>query len=367
MREAWWEVGSLAQCWPCNYCPVNLWKWLASASASSGEPVNALGTPQRDSRFVLVTGATGFVGRNLVPSLVEGGFQVRAVVRGGRHVPHATETVTIDDIQTVGDWLPLLRDVDSIVHLAARAHRRVQVQRRERDLYFRTNVEATARLGEAARSAAVGRFIFVSTVAVLGSTTSGREPFSADDRPEPRTVYGHTKLAAEEALKKIAASSPDMMLDIVRPPMIVGPSAPGNLQILAAALRAGLPMPLASIKNRRMFLSIDSLVGFLAARLKHFEPGTNTFTLADPGSLSTPEIVRVLAEAIGVRPRLFPFPPALLGLLLRLAQRPDKADALTKSLEVDATSARRAGWNSATNAADGLRQFARQPRSDDSA
>jgi UDP-glucose 4-epimerase len=177
-----------------------------------------------------------------------------------------------------------------------------------------------------------------------------------DDTPAPRTVYGETKLAGEEILRKIAASTPGMMLDILRPPMIVGPSAPGNLQILAAALRRGLPLPLASIRNRRMFLSIESLVAFLLTRLKSFEPGAHTFTLADADALSTPQVVNLLAESIGVRPRLVPFPPALLGLMLRLIRRPDKADALTKSLEVDIRAARTAGWAPTADIADALRQ-----------
>lgn len=317
--------------------------------------MNVFQTVPKSPPLVLVTGATGFVGRNLIPALVKQGIKVRAASRDGRAVLGAVEAVATGDIQTT-IWEPLLERVDCVVHLAARAHRRAQVQERERDLYFRTNVDVTAALGEAARAAGVRHIIFTSSIAVLGSNTTGRSPFSSSDKPLPKTVYGRSKLAAEEKLRNVAALAPGMMLDILRPTMIVGPEAPGNLQILAAALRRGLPLPLASIRNQRMFLSIESLIGFLLTRLTSFEPGTHTFTLADADGLSTPQVVSLLAEGIGVRPRLMPFPPALLGLMLRLLRRPDKADALTKSLEIDIGAARATGWAPTADIAQALRQ-----------
>lgn len=331
--------------------------------------MNALETTPNAGRSVLVTGATGFVGRNLIPALAARGFRVRALTRGPQPVPNASEVVSAPDIQSV-DWASLLKGVDRVIHLAARAHRRAEVQQRERDLYFRINVDAMAALAAAARAASVKHFIFTSSIAVLGSNTTGRAPFSASDTPAPRTVYGQTKLAGEEILRKVAASTPGMMVDILRPPMIVGPEAPGNLQILAEALRRRLPLPLAAIRNRRMFLSIDSLISFLLVRLMSFEPGAHMFTLADPEALSTPQVVRLLGESIGVAPRLFPFPPKMLALMLRLIRRPDKADALTQSLEIDVGAAKATGWKPTADIRAALRQsFAssaasRQPETD---
>ncbi|ULK99208.1 NAD-dependent epimerase/dehydratase family protein [Bradyrhizobium sp. I71] len=299
----------------------------------------------------LVTGASGFVGRHIVRALTREGWSVRRAVRssGG-----ADDEVVIDSIGPETDWQAALEGVDAVIHLAARVHYKNDEHAAE--LYRKVNVEGTLRLARYAATAGVRHFIFISTVLVHGRSNDGCAPFSESDLPTPRGLYGTSKAAAEAGLSTLARDV-DMKISVIRPPLIYGAHARGNFPLLARAVRLGLPLPFAAIRNRRNFLSVQNLSSFILHRLGHPDPGGNfeIFLVADRESVSTPEFVACLARASGKSVRLFRMPPELLGAVLRMMGRQDMHDGLIGSLELDISKAIATGWQPQVTLEEGLR------------
>ena len=307
---------------------------------------------------VLVTGANGFVGRHLVAMLAGEGWTVRCAQR----------TLTGNDkevqIGTIGpdtDWRAALGGVEAVVHLAARVHHPNEAD--AAGLYRTINTEGTLRLANCAAEAGVRRFIYLSTVLVNGATTAGRGPFDEAGDLQPRGVYGLSKAAAETGLGSIAAKT-GMPVTIIRPPLIYGAGAAGNFRLLARAVRAGVPLPFASINNRRAFLSVQNLSSFVARQLAAPGGKIETFLVADREQVSTPEFVRQIARALGTSARLVPGPEPLLRWLLKWSGRAEAGDSLIGSLEVDTSRALATGWRPPLSQAAGLRLALGLPHQD---
>jgi len=205
---------------------------------------------------ILVTGATGFIGRNLVPLLNSRGYRVRRALRDGRA---GEDDVVVGLIGPTTDWDAALAGVDSVIHLAARVHHPNEEHAGE--LYDAVNTQGTMQLAQA--RAGVSRFVFLSTILVNGSSTDGRQPFKPDDVAVPRGIYGQTKAAAEAALQHLAAQS-RMRIAVVRPPLVYGREALGNFRHLVGAIRRRIPLPLGLVDNKRAFISVQNLVSFVA-------------------------------------------------------------------------------------------------------
>src|SRR5207248_2949286 len=192
--------------------------------------------------IVLVTGADGFVGRHMVSALNQAGWHVRCAQRSAYRATSNADIVAGLELGPSTDWRAALDGVQAVVHLAARAHRSKRTQQRERDLYLSVNVDGTVQLARCAISAGVQDFIFLSSVAVNGSTTNGRAPFSEDDIPTPNSVYGRTKVAAEQRLAELAGTG-TTSITAIRAPMIYGTGATGNFEKLKSAVQARIPLP----------------------------------------------------------------------------------------------------------------------------
>ena len=162
------------------------------------------------------------------------------------------------------DWSEAVRGAQAVVHLAARVHH--PNEEGAVDLYRTVNTEGTLQLARAAAAAGVKRFIFVSTALVNGSCTDGRAPFREDDDFHPRGIYGLSKAEAELGLAQMSANMP-MTVTVLRPPMVYGPGAAGNFKLLVRAIQLGIPLPFASFRNRRAFVSVQNLASFIANRL----------------------------------------------------------------------------------------------------
>jgi nucleoside-diphosphate-sugar epimerase len=297
---------------------------------------------------VLVTGASGFVGRNLAPVLEREGWTVR---RALRRPPLGNDDLLIESIDGNTDWGEALRDVDAIVHLAARVHR--PGTDRESDLYYALNRDGTLRLAQCAVAAGVDHFIYVSTILVNGSKTTGRGPFGEDDPLAPEGPYRTSKAEAEEGLANLAKAT-GLKITVIRPPLVYGAAALGNFHRLLAAIRLGVPLPFLGIRNRRAFVAVENLVSFILHRLKHPDKAFDVFLVADDEQVSTPEFARRIAKACGKRALLFPLPDSVLGLFFRLTNRPEARDSLLASLEIDIAKARETGWKPVVTLDEGL-------------
>jgi nucleoside-diphosphate-sugar epimerase len=311
-------------------------------------------------RAVLVTGSTGFIGRGLLARL--GAVQdtrVRAAVRTWpARLSADAEPVCVPDLSADADWSDAVRDVDAIVHLAARVH---VMRDREQDplaAFRRVNVEGTLALARRAAESGVRRFIFLSSIKVNGERTDPGKPYTSADAPNPQDPYGVSKLEAELGLARIAAGSA-MELVIVRPPLVYGPAVKGNFRAMMQWLARGIPLPLGSIHNKRSLVARDNLVDLLVTCVSHPAAANQTFLAGDGEDLSTTELLRRLGAALEHPARLIPVPAGLLKLAASLVGRPGIALRLCDSLQVDISAARsRLGWIPPVAVNDGLSRAA---------
>ena len=293
-------------------------------------------TALQDLAPIVVTGAAGFIGRALVRRLAREGKPVVAVMRepvalGPDVVVRAAGTLGADS-----DWPALLAGAGAVVHLASRAHVTLADERRAIESEAAT---ATA-LARAARSAGIPRILLMSSIKVLGDATPSL-PFRGHQPPAPEDAYGLAKWRMEEAMRAQAGDA----LVILRPPLVYGPGVKANFRALLRLVRSGLPLPFASIDNRRSLIALDNLLDVVEVALAHPAAPGETFLLRDDEDVSTPELVRRIARALGQRPRLFPFPPTLLRRAAALLGRAASAERLIGSLRVDDLATReRLGW-----------------------
>ena len=206
-------------------------------------------------------------------------------------------------------------------------------------LYRQVNVEGTLALARQAAAAGVKRFVFVSSIKVNGEQTLPGQPFRADDEPEPQDPYGVSKLEAERGLFALAQEG-KIEVCVVRPPLVYGPGVRANFLSMMRMLDRGLPLPLASIDNRRSLVALDNLVDLLVCCMHHPAAANRCFLVSDGDDVSTAELLRRTARALGKPARLFPMPPALLTLAARMLGKLQVADRLCGWLQVDSMPAR---------------------------
>ncbi|WP_267285490.1 UDP-glucose 4-epimerase family protein [Zeimonas arvi] len=305
----------------------------------------------------MVTGATGFIGTALVPALLARGWQVRAAVRSpGRTA--AGDEVVVGSLGEAFDWAPALHGVDRVVHLAARVHVMQDSASDPLAEFRRANVAGTLALARAASDAGVRRFVFVSSIKVNGEGTREGVPFGADDPPAPVDPYGVSKREAEDALFDIGRST-GMEVVVVRPPLVYGPGVKANFEAMMRWLMRGVPLPLGAIRNRRTLVGLDNLVDLIATCLEHPAAAGEIFLAGDGEDLSTTDLLRRLAAALGARARLIPVPATLLEAAAALLGKRAVAQRLCGNLQVDIGKARRLlGWAPPVPVDEGLRRTA---------
>jgi len=302
-----------------------------------------------DRPIVLVTGATGFVGRHLVPVLERNGWAARAAVRRQSGLQNE---VVVDSIGAGTDWQAALAGVDAVVHLAARVHH--PNDRDAEKLYRDLNLDGTLQLARCAVAAGVKQFVFASTALVFGRNNDDGSPFTEDDELTPQNPYSRSKLEAEAGLKSLAQGHATGV-GVVRPPLVYGAGAKGNFALLARAAKVGMPLPFAAVRNHRAFVSVQNLASFIASRLSAVSERFDVFLVADAEQVSTPEFFMRLARAAGRKAHLFAVPEGLLGSLLTLSGRPDARQSLIGSLELDISKALSTGWRPPLTLDEGLR------------
>lgn len=300
--------------------------------------------------MILVTGATGFVGRALTSELEKRGIAHRPVSRAPAAGFHA-----IGAIDGATDWSAALAGVDTVVHLAARVHVMQDTAASPLAAFRAMNVEATINLARQAASAGVRRFVFLSSIKVNGEATAPGRPFSADDAPCPTDPYGISKQEAEEALFRLGRET-GMEITVIRPPLVYGPGVKANFLSLMGLARRPLPWPFGSISNRRSLVFVGNLVDFIQLAARHPEAANRIFLVSDGVDLSIGELLQKLAKAMGRKALLIPVPPFLLEAAAAALGRRAAAARLLGSLQADIGETRRiTGWTPPYSVEEGLR------------
>lgn len=245
------------------------------------------------------------------------------------------ESVVVGDIDSKTDWTQALHGVGAVVHAAARAHV-MNAQAQDVDLYFETNARGTARLAQAAASAGINRFVYVSSIKVNGEERqSGR--YSAADQPHPRDPYGESKWRGEQALLDAGGA---MQVAIVRPPLVYGPGVRANFLRLMKWVDKGLPLPLGAVHNKRSLVSVWNLCDLIVRLLRHPLPASRAWLVSDGEDVSTPALIEKIAHAMGRRANLWPVPFGALKLAGLLTGKKAEIARLGGSLAVDISATR---------------------------
>lgn len=300
---------------------------------------------------ILVTGASGFVGRALVTELANLGHSVRAAMRQPADVfPRTVEVVAVSDLTRPVEWRPLLKGAETVVHVAGIAHTGPGIAE---DAYDRVNRLATAELATAAKASGVHHLVFISSIRAQ-SGPSSVEILRETDTPRPTDAYGRSKLAAEDALR--AAGVP---YTILRPVLIYGPGARGNLDRLIRLAQTPWPLPLGLCLNRRSLLARQNLIGAVHHVLNTPAARGETYIVADPEPLTLADIVRALRAGQGRTSGLLPVPPALIALVSKAAGRAEEWQRVGGALVADPSKLVGIGWKPSVETRAGLAALTR--------
>jgi nucleoside-diphosphate-sugar epimerase len=309
---------------------------------------------------VLVTGATGLVGRRLTERLArEKNYTIRATSRTP-YVgwPKGVQCLCVQDINAETDWRPSLDRCETVVHLAAWVHHMGKSTADSLMECRRVNVEGTLNLAKQAAALGIHRFVFLSSIKVNGESTSSGNAFFVSDQPEPEGIYSRSKLEAEQGLWALEAET-GMEVVVIRPPLVYGPEVTGNFGSLLRWLKYGVPLPFGAINNRRSLVALDNLVDLIVTCIDYPSAANHTFLVSDGEDLSTTQLLRLTASALGVPVRLFPVPAPLLDVGFRLLGKSGLSLRLLESLQVDiATTQETLGWTPPLSVEEGLRRAA---------
>lgn len=304
---------------------------------------------------ILVTGASGFVGRALTCALSQAGLPVRAAARDLSAIPPAAniEAVSLPDLRHPVNWRPLIRDVDAIVHLAGIAHAN-SVSDAEFD---RANRLATKELVLAASMAPnIRRMVFVSSIRAQSGPACGHV-LTESDPPQPTDAYGRSKLAAEAFVRGYGVPA-----TILRPVVIYGPEARANVAQLVKIANLPIPLPFGAFTNKRSLLALDNMVSAIRFVLKTPSTAGETFIVSDPSPVTLAEMISILRKCRGRAPGLLPVPPTWVGAALRAAGKGEAWERIGTSLVADCAKLRAAGWQPPTDTPQALTRMFTPPR-----
>ena len=330
--------------------------------------------------FVLVTGASGFVGQAMCSALLAQGHTVRAAVRSAALMSstHGLNVVEVGEVDAQTDWSAALAGMDSVIHCAARAHVMHETEADALAAYRVVNLAGTQRLAEQATALGVRRLVFLSSIKVNGEQTALGTPFSGNCSPmdfAPRNdamrgsphdeqinsedSYAVSKWEAEQALWAVSAQK-GLEVVVVRSPLIYGPGVKGNLLRLLSWVERGVPLPLGAVNNQRSLVGLFNLVDLLLHCADNPAAAGQTFLASDGHDLSTPQLILLMAEGMNRSMRLLPMPVALLRAVGYLLGKRSEIDRLVGSLQVDSRHTQvHLGWTPPVSVEDGVREMAR--------
>ncbi|MFQ6405256.1 NAD-dependent epimerase/dehydratase family protein [Methylophilus sp. 'Pure River'] len=292
---------------------------------------------------VLVTGASGFVGQTLCKQLA-----------AHNHAYNVVRREALDPACYSGAY-------DCMIHLAGRAH---VMHDKATDIYrayATVNIEYTFKVAELARQLQIKRFVFLSSIKVNGEASV--HPFTETDPPAPLDAYGKTKMEAEFVLREFCTKH-QIELVIIRPPLIYGPGVKANFKQLIKLCLLPVPLPLASLNNKRSFVNLDNLVDFIILCCTHQQAANQTFLISDDEDMTIAELIRTVRRANQQTSRLFPVPPWLLQYLFEFIGKSGLTQRLLGTLQVDISKAKTLlGWQPILSFHDGIAKTLKETQS----
>lgn len=282
---------------------------------------------------ILVTGATGFVGKFLCQYLVKAGHDVNAAQRSLEQIPNCN-TIHIPSLNAQTDWSDALDQVDYVVHLAARVHHKDNESAQSIRDFTENNVEATQNLALQAQDKAVKRFIFLSSIKVNGEQTPPDHPFNLSQTPTPVDAYGRSKLAAECLLQEISEQS-EMEFTIIRPPLVYGPGVKANFRALLKCAVLKVPLPFASLHNKRSLIYVENLANIILTCLNHPNAAQKVFLVSDGDDMSVASLFKLMRQSMGRAPLIFPVSISFYRVISRIFGKEKAIQGLIHNLQLD--------------------------------
>ncbi|AZD30984.1 UDP-glucose 4-epimerase [Pseudomonas chlororaphis] len=241
-----------------------------------------------------------------------------------------------------------------VIHVAARVHVMHDTLTDPLAAFREVNVEGTLNLARQAVEAGVKRFIFISSIKVNGEQTSSGAPYTADDMPAPVDPYGISKLEAEQGLLALAADT-GMEVVIIRPVLVYGPGVKANFLSMMRWLYRGVPLPFGAVQNRRSLVALDNLVDLIVTCIDHPAAANQRFLASDGEDVSTTDLLRKLAFALGKPAHLIRVPVWLMSTVATFLGRRALSQRLFGSLQVDITKNQQLlGWTPPVSLDDAL-------------
>ena len=298
------------------------------------------------TKTVLVTGASGFIGKFVVPALAKGGWQVRAAARdpGSVAAKPGIEVVAMPDLKRTIDWAPLLDGASHVVHLAGLAHAPGMLPD---DTCARINADSVGALAKAAKGR-VERLVLMSSVRAQAGVASDHVVTEADE-PKPVDAYGRSKLEAERLIVESGAP-----FTVLRPTVVYGPGVKGNISSLATLAKIPMPLPFGALNNRRSLLAIENLASALSLVLNSDRALGQMFLVADREPISVADMVAAMREGLGRSPHLVRVPERAVRRLMASFGREADWERLSGNMIIDTAKLRDLGWDPRVTAKEGL-------------
>lgn len=312
---------------------------------------------------ILITGANGFVGSALVLKLAEiESARIRIAVRKStRILSKRVETFENLELAENTDWTEALKNIDVVIHCAARAHLLKDNANDPLTEFRKVNTAGTLCLARQAAVAGAKRFIFISSLGVNGAETFSK-PFLADDTPRPHSPYAQSKFEAENGLRELSQTT-KMSVVIIRPPLVYGPNAPGNFGALTRIIKRRIPLPLGRLTNKRSFVYLDNLVDLIALCIDHPNAANQTFLVSDDEDLSTTQLLKKKGDVFNKPVVLLPVPTSILKVAAKAIGKDIVAQQLLGSLQADIQKTKSLlGWRPPFSVDEGLLKTAERPK-----
>jgi len=290
---------------------------------------------------ILLTGATGFIGKKLIQELSNKNFELSVILRHKTdYLPGAIKQFVIGDFAKHADYSNALTDIDCVIHLAGKAHVVDKSKASVLDEFRLINADLSLNIAKQAAAAGVNRFVFLSSIGVNGNQNI--KPFLESDAPNPQEPYAISKHEAEQGLFKLAKET-DLEVVIIRPPLVYGENAPGNFSRLMdwVSKKYPMPLPLGLVSNSRSLVAIDNLVDFIITCVAHKNAANEVFLISDREDLSTTQLLRKIAKVFNKKIFLLPAPVQLMIFMAGFLGRRADAIRLFSSLRVDSLKAKK--------------------------